>query len=199
MAEDCQGRFPSLPLLHKHMQLVLSQRLFDWLCSLLEPFLNTVVVLLYPTGDDWANCSNGSHVYIDFGVQGKEVSSVVFKSISSFFKRNNKSLSVYLEGLLRCRALLMVIIAVCIFGCHAMLKAFEETSNLWPSSHPPFQSKVLLHLHFLLLSHCTAHVLGHWLWLRKDDTFSAQQIHHCKRLDTLLGASELTLFTKVHW
>ena len=38
-------------------------------------------------------------------------------------------------------------------------------------------------------SHCTAHVLGHGLWLRKDDTFYAQQIHNCKRLDTLMGAS----------
>ena len=44
--------------------------------------------------------------------------------------------------------------------------------------------QVLLHLHFLLPSHCTAHVLGHGLWLRKDDTFSAQQISHCLRFDT---------------
>ena len=44
------------------------------------------------------------------------------------------------EGFLRCMALLMVIHAVCTFGCHAMLKAFEQTSNLWPSSHPPTQS-----------------------------------------------------------
>ena len=52
VAEDCQGRFLSLPLLHKHVQLVLSQRLFDLFCSLLEPFLNKVVILLYHTGDD---------------------------------------------------------------------------------------------------------------------------------------------------
>ena len=44
------------------------------------------------------------------------------------------------EGFLRCMALLMVIHAACTFGCHAMLKAFEQTSNLWPSSHPPSQS-----------------------------------------------------------
>ena len=48
VAEDCQGRFLSLPLLHKHVQLLLSQRLFDWFCSLFEPFLNKVVILLYP-------------------------------------------------------------------------------------------------------------------------------------------------------
>ena len=49
--EDSQGRCFSLPLLHKHMQLVLLQRLFDRFCSLFEPFLNKVM-LLYPTGDD---------------------------------------------------------------------------------------------------------------------------------------------------
>ena len=37
-------------------------------------------------------------------------------------------------------ALLMVIPAVCTFGCHATLKAFEQTSNLWPRSHPSSQS-----------------------------------------------------------
>ena len=70
VAEECQGRFQSLPLLRKHMELVLSQRLFEWFCSLFEPFLNKVVILLYPTGDDWANSSHGSRVYSDFGVQG---------------------------------------------------------------------------------------------------------------------------------
>ena len=52
VAEDCHGIFFSLLLLHKHMQLVRSQRLFGWFCSLFEPFLNKVVILLYPTGDD---------------------------------------------------------------------------------------------------------------------------------------------------
>ena len=48
IAEDCQERIFSLALLHKHMQLVLSQRLFDWF-SLFEPFRNKVVILLYLT------------------------------------------------------------------------------------------------------------------------------------------------------
>ena len=70
------------------------------------------------------------------------------------------------EGFLRCMALLMMIHAVCTFGCHATLKAFEQTSNLWPHSHPLSQKHldcwhVLLHLHFLLPSHYTAHVLVH--------------------------------------
>ena len=54
--------------------------------------------------------------------------------------RNNKSLNVYLEGFLRCRAVLVVIHAIYSFGCHAMLKAFKQTSNLCSSSHPSSQS-----------------------------------------------------------
>ena len=85
------------------------------------------------------NCSHGNRVYSDFGVQGEEASFIVFNWISSFLKRN-KNLNVYLEGFLRCRALLMVIHTVCTFRCHAMLKASEHTNNLWPSSHPSAQS-----------------------------------------------------------
>ena len=140
VGEDCQGRFLSLPLLHKHMQLVLSQRLFDWFRSLLELFLNKVVILLYPTGDDWANCSHGSRVYNDFGVQGKEASSIVFKWISSFLKRN-KSLNVYLSWrLFAVRSFAHGDPCSLHYGCHATLKAFEQTSNLWPRSHPSSQS-----------------------------------------------------------
>ena len=61
------------------------------------------------------------------------------------------------------------------------------SSEVWPFILVVFCSagwQVLLHLHFLLPSHCTAHVLGHVLWLRKDDTFSAQQISHCLQVDT---------------
>ena len=105
IAVDCQGRFLSLPLLHKYVQLVFSHRLFDWFCSLLEPFLNKVVISLYPTGDDWANCSHDSRNYNDFGVQGKEASSIVFKWISSFPKRNNKSLNVYFSWRLFARSM----------------------------------------------------------------------------------------------
>ena len=92
----------SLPLLHKHMQLVLSQRLFDWVCSLFGPFLNKVVTLLYPTGDDWANCSHGSRVYNDFGVQGEEaLSSNGFPASS---EETPSGLTVYPGGFLRrCR------------------------------------------------------------------------------------------------
>ena len=82
------------------MQLVRSRRLFDWFCSLFEPFLHKVVISLYPTGNDCrANCSHGSRVYNDFGVQGEEASSIVFKWISSFLR----GLTVYTGGFLRCR------------------------------------------------------------------------------------------------
>ena len=72
------------------MQLVLSQRLFDWFCSIFEPFLNKFVILLYPTGDEWAKCCHGSRVYNDFGVQAEEAPSIVFKWISSFTRRNTQ-------------------------------------------------------------------------------------------------------------
>ena len=85
----------------------------------------------------------------------------------------------------------MVFHAVCTLGCHAMLKAFEQICG--PAGTHRLKAPGLLLSptapRLLSPSHCTAHVLGHGLWLRKDDTFYAQQIHHCKRLDTLMGAS----------
>ena len=54
IAEDCQGRFLSLPLLqHSFAEAFSFFSLF--FSSVFEPFLNKVVVLLHPTGDDWAN------------------------------------------------------------------------------------------------------------------------------------------------
>ena len=155
IAEDCQRRFLSLLLLHKHMQLVLSQRLFVWFCSLLEPFLDKVVISLHPNGVD-----------NDFGVQGEEASSIVFKWSSSFLKRNSKSLNVYLRWRL--------------FAVHSFAYGDPCSLHFWMSSyaqsfwaneqsvaqHSPTVSKhpdywqVLLYLHFLLPSHCTAHALG---------------------------------------
>ena len=46
------------------MQLVISQRVFDRFSSLFKPFLNKVVILLHPTGDDWANCIMAA-AYVD--------------------------------------------------------------------------------------------------------------------------------------
>ena len=166
IAENCQRRCLSLPL-HKHVQLVLSHRFFDWLCSLFEPFLNKVVILLYPTGDDWANCSHGSRIYNDFGVQGEEASSVVFKWIYSFLKSTNKSLKVYLSWRL--------------FVVHGFVHGDPHSLHIWMSCYAqsfwankqsvaqqsPTISKhldcwqVLLHHHFLSPLHCTAHVLVH--------------------------------------
>ena len=54
--------------------------------------------------------------------------------------KENKSLNVYLKGFLLCRALLMVFHAICTSGCHAILKAFEQTSSLCPSSHTSSQN-----------------------------------------------------------
>ena len=108
VAEDCQGRFMSLRLLHKQMQLVLSQRLFDWFCSPLEPFLNNFLILLYANGDDWADCSNSSRFYNDFGVQGKEA---FLHRLQIDFQLSQKK-QQELEGFLRCMALLMVIHAL---------------------------------------------------------------------------------------
>ena len=142
----------------------------------------------------------GSRVSNDFGVQGEQASCIVFKWISSFLKRNNTSMSVSLEGFLACRALLIVIHAVCTAGCHAMLKAFQQTSNLWPSSHLSSQSTWTAGKSCctsISFHHRTALLLC-GLWLRKDYMFSAQQTYHCKRLDTLMGSSELTHVTKVH-
>ena len=149
------------------MQLFLLQRLFAWFCSLFEPFLNKVVILLHPTGDDWANCSHGSRIYSDFGVQGKEASSIVFKWIASFFKRNNWSLNVYLDPC----------------NLHFWMSCYAQ--SFWTNEQSVDQQlqiiskhldcwQVLLRIHFLLPSHCTAHVPSHELWLRKD-TFFAQQ------------------------
>ena len=66
-------------------------------------------------------------------------------------------------------------------SCYAQ-SCFEETNNLWPSSHPSSQSSwisgksYVLHLHFLLPSHCTAHVLGHVL-VHNRSTIAKGLIH----------------------
>ena len=52
VAEDFSGKIFQPSVLHKHMQFVHSQWLFDWFCSVFVPFLNKVVILLYPTTDD---------------------------------------------------------------------------------------------------------------------------------------------------
>ena len=158
IAEDCQGRFLSLPLLHKHMQLVLSQRLFDWFCSLFEPFLNKVVIFVL-----FSSLSSTKLLYCCIPLVMTELTVVMAAAstmtLESREKRHPPSSS----------------------------NGFTASSEVWPFILVAFCGagwQVLLPLHFLLPSHCTAHVLGHGLWLRKDDTFSAQQNSHCLRVDT---------------
>ena len=90
---------------------------------------------MHLTSDDGAHCRHGSRICNDF--EGKRG---ILHHLQMDFQlpqlRNNKNLNVYLEGFLQCRALLMVIHALCTFGCHTMLKGFKQTSNWWPCSHP---------------------------------------------------------------
>ena len=93
----------------------------------------------------------------------------IFKWISSFLKRNNKSLNVYLSWRLS---------AVHGFAhgdpcsLHFWMSCYAE--SFWANEQSVAQQsptvskhldcwQVLLHLHFLLPSHCTAHVIGHVL------------------------------------
>ena len=118
------------------------------------------------------------------------------KWISSFLKRARTLGSA--EGFLRFMALLMVIHAVCTFVCHAMLKpVLSKRTICGPAvthrlkaagltrqvlrTAPPFPSTIALHC--LCAWSCAC----------------AQQIHYCERLDTLMGASDLTHVTKVYW
>ena len=164
------------------MQLVLSQRLFWLVLISFRAFPQQSCYIAVSTGDDWVNGSHGSRVYNNFGVQGEEASSIVFKWISSFLKRNNKSLNVYLSWRL--------------FAVHGFAHGDPCSLRFWMSCYAqsfwaneqsvaqqsPTVSKhldcwqVLLHLHFLLPSYCTAHVRGPVL-VHNKSTFAKSLIH----------------------
>ena len=100
------------------------------------------------------------------------------------------------EGFLWCMALFLVIYAVCTFGCHATLKAFEQTSNLWPCSHPLSQSTWIAGM-----SYCTSISFYHRITLlvclvmclctTNPPLQKAWYTDGCLRVDTYV--------TKVHW
>ena len=139
-AEHCQGRFLSLSLLHKHMQLFLCRGflfgfvLFSSLSSTKLLYCCIPLVMIELT----AVMAAASTMTLESRRRG------ILHRLQMDFQlpqlRNNKNLNVYLEGFLWCRALLMVIHAICTFGRHAMLNAFKQMNNQWPSSHPLSQS-----------------------------------------------------------
>ena len=142
-------------------------------------------------------------VTISYSVKGRQCSWFVCTktwsnrvSLTRFKETRRAWTFISAQGFLWCMALLMVIHAVCTFGCHAMLKAFEQTSNLWPRSHPSSQSTWIAGK-----SYCTSISFYHRITLLMCLVMclcttnlplqKAWYTEGCLRVDTYV--------TKVHW
>ena len=163
--------------------LFFSQRAVDWFCSLFEPFLNKVVVLL--------------HISMVITELTAVMAAASTMTLESRVKRHPPSSSngspAFSDKQITKRAWTFLLKAFCgvmifswwsmqceLWMSYAMLKAFEQTSNLWPSSYPSSQCTWIAGK-----SYCTSISFYHRIALLMCFVVGyGWEIHHCKRLHT---------------